>query len=338
MSFRVSIADVAREAGVSRQTVSRVLNNKGEIASLTRERILQVIDQLDYRPSSIARGLATRHTHTIGMVVPDIANPFFADIIRGADDAAQSTGYSLLLCNSVEDPGREAELLRILEQRAVDGVLLCSSRLSERSLTDALKRHNAVVYINRMLADCAYVAVDDAWGAGIMVQHLLRSGRRCIGMIAGPETSHSGRERARGYCETMAAARLTPAGGPAPDPDRQVRCERPDVEGGYQVALRLLRGPREIDALVCYNDLVAIGALKACAELGLRVPADVAVTGADDILLARLVTPALTSLHTDRQAIGAAALRMLLNQLHGASGGREQLIFRPELVVRASAP
>ena len=138
MSFRVSIADVAREAGVSRQTVSRALNGKGEISSATLQRVQEVIDRLDYRPSSIARGLATRHTRTIGLVVPDIANPFFADIGRGADDAAHAAGYSLLLCNAVEDPDREAELLRTLEQRAVDGVVLCS-RLPERRLADLVE-------------------------------------------------------------------------------------------------------------------------------------------------------------------------------------------------------
>jgi LacI family transcriptional regulator len=332
LSFRVSIADVAREAGVSRQTVSRALNNKGEISSETLQRVLEVIDRLDYRPSSIARGLATRHTRTIGLVVPDIANPFFADIIRGADDWAQSAGYSVLLCNSVEDPDREADLLRTLEQRAVDGVVLCSSRLPEKMLAESTKRHNAVVLVNRALTGCSNVCVDDARGTALVVQHLLRSGRSRIGLVAGPETSYSARERARGYAEAMAAA------GRELDPAGTARCERPDVEGGHQAALCLLRSQPRVDGLVCYNDLVAIGALRACTELGLRVPGDVAVTGADDILLARLVTPALTTLRVDRQAVGAAALHMLLDQLNGATGGSPKAVFEPELIVRASAP
>ena len=206
MSFRISIADVAREAGVSRQTVSRALNGKGEISDATLHRVQEVIDRLDYRPSSIARGLATRHTRTIGLVVPDIANPFFADIGRGADDAAHAAGYSLLLCNAVEDPDREAELLRTLEQRAVDGVVLCSSRLPEQTLADLVKRHDAVVLINRSLAGCSNVCVDDARGAAILVEHLLGSGRRRIGLLAGSQISHSSRERARGYAEAMLAA------------------------------------------------------------------------------------------------------------------------------------
>jgi LacI family transcriptional regulator len=332
LSFRVSIADVAREAGVSRQTVSRALNDKAEISSATRQHVLEVIGRLDYRPSSIARGLATRHTRTIGLIVPDIANPFFADISRGADDWAQATGYSLLLCNSVEDPNREADLLRTLEQRAVDGVVLCSSRLPEDVLVELVRRHDAVVLVNRAMAGSGSVCVDDARGTALVVQHLLRKGRRCIGLLAGPEASYSSRERERGYTEAVAQV------SQHPDPGLTLRCERPDVDGGYRAARSRLAMHAEVDALVCHNDLVAIGALRACAELSVRVPDDVAVAGSDDILLARLVTPALTTLRSDRHAIGAAALRMLLDQLQGVSAGCNRLVFEPQLVVRASAP
>ena len=332
MSFRISIADVAREAGVSRQTVSRALNGKGEISSATLQHVQEVIDRLDYRPSSIARGLATRHTRTIGLVVPDIANPFFADIGRGADDAAHAAGYSLLLCNAVEDPDREAELLRTLEQRAVDGVVLCSSRLPEQALAALVKRHDAVILINRSLIGCSNVCVDDGRGAAIMVEHLLGSGRRRIGLLAGSQNSHSSRERARGYAEAMSAA------GEDSDPALTRRCDSPDIDGGYRAALSLLSEQPEVDGLICYNDLVAIGALRACVELGRSVPGDVAVAGADDILLASLVTPALTTLRVDRQAIGVTALQMLLNNLHNVSDVCTTLIFQPELIVRTSAP
>jgi LacI family transcriptional regulator len=164
------------------------------------------------------------------------------------------------------------------------------------------------------------------------VQHLLSSGRRRIGLLAGPETSHSSRERARGYTEGMAAA------GEDPAPALTMRCDSPDIEGGYRAAFSLLGARPDVDGIICYNDLVATGALRACAELSRRVPDDVAVSGADDILLASLVTPALTTLRVDRQAIGATALRMLLDQLHDASDVCNTLVFQPELIVRASAP
>jgi LacI family transcriptional regulator len=246
MFFRTSIADVAREAGVSRQTVSRALNNKGEISQATLQHVLGVIDRLDYRPSSIARGLATHHTRTIGLIVPDIANPFFADIGCGADNAAHAAGYSLLLCNTVEDPDREADLLRTLEQRAVDGVVLCSSRLPEKILADLVNRHDAVVLINRNLAGCSNVCIDDARGAALSVQHLLGSGRRRIGLLAGPQISHSSRERTRGYAEAMSAA------GEDPDPALTRRCGSPDIDGGYHAALSLLNARPKVNGMICY--------------------------------------------------------------------------------------
>lgn len=332
MSFRVSIADVAREAGVSRQTVSRALNQKGEISDATLQRVLAVIDRLDYRPSAIARGLATRHTRTIGFIVPDIANSFFADIGRGADDLVHPAGYSLLLRNTTEDPEREADLLRSLEDRSMDGVLACSSRLSDDDLAQLVARYDAAVLINRVLPGVSSVCVDDAYGAGLRVAHLLHSGRRRIGLLTGARMSHSGRERERGYCEALIAA------GMPVDPALMVRCASPDIERGYAAARLLLDSQPEVDSLVCYNDLVATGALRACAELGRRVPDDIAVTGADDILLAGLVTPALTTVRADRQAIGAAAARMLLDQLNGSANGCQSLIIQPELIIRASAP
>lgn len=332
MSFRITIVDVAREAGVSRQTVSRVLNNKGEISDATLKRVREVIERLDYRPSSIARGLATRRTLTIGLIVPDIANPFFADISRGADDIAHESGFSLLLGNTVEDPAREADLLRKLEQRGVDGVIICSSRLPESELADLMKRHTAAVLINRCLPDSDVVCVDDAHGAGLLVRHLLRGGRRAIGCLAGPAVAYSSQERARGYAEALAAA------GEHPAPAFTVHCLRPDLEGGRAAALALLAARPQTDAIVCHNDLVAAGALQACAEAGRRVPDDVAVAGADDILLASLVTPALTTLRSDRHALGETAMRLLLDRLNNASERYEAVIAQPELIVRASAP
>jgi LacI family transcriptional regulator len=332
MSFRVSIADVAREAGVSRQTVSRALNNKGEISDATLQRVRDVIQRLDYRPSSIARGLATRHTRTIGFIVPDIANAFFADIGRGADDCVHPAGYSLLLRNTAEDPEREGDLLRSLEQRSVDGVLFCSSRLSDECLAELVDRHEAIVLINRIVPGCSSVCVDDALGAALRVEHLLRSGRRRIGLLTGTRTSHSGRERERGYREALAARGL------AVDDGLMIRCASPDIDNGYRAACVLLEAQPDVDGLICYNDLVAIGALRACADLGRLAPDDIAVTGADDILLARLVTPALTTVRSDRQAIGAAAARLLLDQLNDGGCRCQSLTVQPELIIRASAP
>jgi LacI family transcriptional regulator len=330
---RVTIADVAREAGVSQQTVSRVINHKGEISESTRGRVLEVIQRLGYRPSRIARGLATNKTMTIGLVVPDIANPFFSEIARGADGAAHDAGYSLLLGNAFEDAEREADVLHTLEEKRVDGIVLCSSRLPVDKLDEFCAQQPAVVLINRwnQRANVGTVQVDDAAGANAAVRHLIAAGRRVIGFLAGPPISHSGQERARGYASALTEAGLVP------DPALIVACS-PDLEGGKQAAANLLIARPDVSALFCYNDLVAAGALHACAGLGRRVPEDIAVVGCDDIPLAEMVTPPLTTLHVPQQEMGAAAIKLLLDKINDCAGGCREVVLLPRLVIRASAP
>lgn len=331
----ITISDVAREAGVSTQTVSRVLNNKGEISPTTRRLVTDVIQRLGYRPNAVARSLVTRRTLSLGLVVPDIANPFFPEIARGAEDVALAAGYSVFLCNTIEHAEREIAVLRLLEEKRVDGVVVCSARLPDEQLVPLLKRHQAVVLVNRTVPNgtAGTVRVDDASGTRQAVGHLHAGHRGKLAMLAGPENSHSGRERVRGFRDA-----LRDAGGPE-DPSLIVSCP-PYLEGGYQAATGLLSPSRGIDGLVCYNDLVAIGALQACHDLGVRVPDDVAIVGCDDILLARLVTPSLTTMRVSKYEIGASAVRMLLGRIAGSGhrSERTEVVIRPELVARASAP
>jgi LacI family transcriptional regulator len=333
MSKRVNIADVAREAGVSAQTVSRALNNKGEISAETRVRVLEIVERLGYRPNTLARGLVTQKTSTLGLVVPDIANPFFSEVARGAEDAAYQAGYSMLLCNAMEDPAREVEALRTLEAQRVDGIILCSSRLSEGEFGAMMARLPTVILVNRESSgnDLKSVCIDDEAGARCATQHLLHTKHRSIAFLAGPPASHSGLRRAQGYQRA-----LSEAGMPF-DSALSVRCT-PHLEGGYNAARQLLACRPEIDAFLCYNDLVAVGALQACAAQGRRVPEDIAVVGCDDILLAGLVTPPLTTLRSDKRTLGAEAVRLLLRKLAGCAGSCDNVVLQPELIVRASAP
>jgi len=328
----VTITDVAREAGVSTQTVSRVLNNKGEITPKTRRLVTDVIQRLGYRPNAIARSLVTRRTLSLGLVVPDIANPFFPEIARGAEDVALERGYNMFLCNTIEQAEREVGVLRLLEQKRVDGVVVCSARLPDEQLLPLLRRQQAVVLVNRSTAPeiAGTVRVDDAHGSAQVVGHLRARGRVRLGMLAGPANSFSGRERRRGFVDALRAA------GAAQEPSRIVACA-PTLDGGYQAAKTMLSADRSVDALVCYNDLVAVGVLQACHDLGVRVPDDVAVVGCDDILLASLMTPALTTVRVSKYEIGAAAVRMLLGRIEGANE-RSEVVIQPELIIRASAP
>ncbi|MCL7454431.1 MAG: LacI family transcriptional regulator [Anaerolineae bacterium] len=330
---RVKMADVAREAGVSAMTVSRVINGKGYVSDETRRRVLRVIERLGYRPSGIARGLATRRTGTIGLVVPDVANPFFADVARGVEESAYAEGYNVFLCNTDEDPQRELAALGSLEERQVDGLILCSSRLTEDELHKVVARHTSFVLVNRRLvgARTHSVLLDDEAAGRLATQHLLRIGRRAVGLVAGPETSHSGQLRAKGYRAALAADGL-------PYYPEWVRPCAPTASGGRQATLELLSNHPELTGLVCYNDLVAVGALQAAKDRGCQVPADLAIVGHDDIPLAALVTPALTTCRMPRYELGTRAVGLLLEQLDSSAEPSAEIVLSPELVVRASAP
>lgn len=329
---KVTIADVAKEAGVSTMTVSRVINNKGEISPVTRKRVQGVIDRLGYQPSAIARSLSTNRTQTFGLVVPDITNPFFPGIVRGAEDTATAQGYSIILCNTVENLAREQEALELLEGKRVDGVVVCSARLPDAELLLLIKRHPAAVLFNRPALNgvSGSVQVDDAYGAMCAVQHLVAAGRQTIGFLSGPPYSYSGQRRALGFTAALEAA------GYAVAPELQAPCS-PTEGGGYQAARKLLTDNPEIDGLVCYNDLVAIGVLQACAALGVGVPEDVAVVGCDDIRMASLIKPSLTTLRVSKYQLGQRLVRMLLDRLENREGP-ESVLVKPELITRESAP
>jgi LacI family transcriptional regulator len=314
-------------------TVSRVVNDKGEISSATRQRVLDVIQRLNYRPSSIARGLATQRTGTLGLVVPDISNPFFSDVARGAEHKAYAEGYNVFLCNTEEDPQRELAVLQSLEEKRVDGVVLCSSRLDFNELHVALANHPSVVLVNLQLDEdhIGTVLLDDETGGLIATQHLLQSGHQAVGFLAGPPTSQSGCQRAKGYRAALSAARL-------PHKSDWVRHCSPMVAGGQKATHELLSLHPELTALFCYNDLVAVGALQACADLGRQVPGDLAVVGFDDIPLAALVTPPLTTCRVPRYELGLRSMRLLLDHINDCSGECKEVVLQPELIVRASAP
>jgi LacI family transcriptional regulator len=327
------MADVAREAGVSLMTVSRVINNKGDVKAETRQLVLSIIERLGYRPSAVARSLATQRTGTLGLVVPDVGNPFFSGVARGAEDQAYAEGYNVFLCNTNEDPQREMAALRSLEEKRVDGLVLCSSRLAEAVLLPLLGRHPAAVLVNRRLPGdgIGAVLIDDEAGCRMATEHLLRAGHRAIGLLAGPAASYSGRQRALGYRAALAAADLPY------DPARVRNCTA-FVEGGLTAARELLLASPELTALVCYNDLVAVGTLQACAELGRRVPDDLAVAGFDDIPLVDQITPALTTCHVPRHDLGVQAMRLLLGRINGCPDECRDIVLPVELVIRASAP
>jgi len=313
MKQKITIRDVAREAGVSYQTVSRVINHKGELSPKTKERVEAVIRRMGYRPSRTARSLTTRRTLTVGFVVPTIANPFFAELARGVQDAGRARGYHIFLCNTDWDPVEELELLQTLAAQPVDGIILTSSRLEDDALRAFADEFQPLVLGGRLPEEypgIGRVETENDEGMLMAVAYLQGKGHTTIGYLAGPKTAPtmSNALRETGYRKAMAACDL-------PSGDHWVRRGNLTAEGGYQAAMELFATAPELTALMTHNDLMAIGAIQACQEVGRRVPEECAIVGFNDIDLAAMANPPLTTIRLDRHRFGFEMMNLLLEMI-----------------------
>ena len=330
---RTTVKDVARAAGVSLMTVSRAINGQSGISEETRARILSLAQEMSYRPSQIARSLATRKTNTLGLVVPDVSNPFFASIARGAEDAAYEHGFNIFLVNSTEMAERELAGLESLWQKEVTGVILCSSRLDQTKLQDYYERFSRMVQVNRSLdnlpANVSSISVKDEAGTEIAVRRFLDKGKKHLALIAGPLLSQSGQKRKTSFIKSLIQAKL-------PVDDSFILHCPPTLQGGVDSTKKLLERHPEIDAISAYNDLVAAGALQALKSMGKHIPQDVAVIGVDDIPLASLVQPSLTTLKVDLYTIGRMTVNYFLDATNKESDCPQKCVVQPVLVIRES--
>ena len=297
----VTRADVARLAGTSTAVVTYVINNGPRpVAAGTRERVLRAIDELGYRPNLLARSLKAGSTKTVGLIVPDIGNPYFAELARALEDVLFGAGYSLLLSNSADDLERERQHIRALLDRQADAVLLIS--LAGAPQVDEIigsKRPAIVLHAVPQDSAASSIYIDDEQAAFDIVRHL-RTAHDIddIAMICGPSEASVSSQRARGWARAI--------GG-----DGRLVHESFSLVGGYQAAIRLLAGADRPRALFAANDQLAIGAIKAVAELGLRTPQDVAVVGFDGIAESRFTLPGLTTVVQPQRQIAEAAFEIL---------------------------
>jgi LacI family transcriptional regulator len=320
----VTIYDVAREAGVAPSTVSRAFSRPGRVSSETAERVRTVAERLGYRTNPLARALSTAHTNLVACVISDIANPFYSEIVRGAQDAAATAGYTLLLADTRESDRVERTAL----ERAlpiVDGVVLASSRMSDSAIR-MMSKQKPVVVLNRAVADVPCVVTDNPRGARRAAEHLGEKGHDHITYVAGPEASWADGMRWRSLREAALELGLTV---------RRIGPFRPDVAGGVQAAEQLRREPTS--AVIAYNDQLAIGLLRGLDGMGVRVPRDVSVIGFDNIFAADLVSPRLTTVAAPLHTEGVTATQHLLAMIEGARPRTVQPVVLPiRLVVRAS--
>jgi DNA-binding LacI/PurR family transcriptional regulator len=323
----VTLTDVARAVGVSASTVSRALSRPERVDAVTRARIFEEIARLGYQPNLAARSLITGRTGNLGVIVPDLANPFFPDVVKAVQLRAQQRNFTVLLADSGEDPAAELGLVASLAPQ-VDGIVLCGARMSDDELIKA-QQLAPIMLINRVAPGVPAVTIDNTGGSRLAVRHLRALRHRRIGFVGGPPTSRSNQQRLAGAAAAAAeyGLELVDLGSVAPS-----------FEGGAAAADSVLLA--EVSAVLTYNDVIAIGLMHRLVSYGVRIPDEISVIGFDDIALAEMTYPALTTVRYPRALAGTTAVNALLDQIEAPRDGiddREPVGALPtELIVRRS--
>jgi DNA-binding LacI/PurR family transcriptional regulator len=318
-----SMREVARRAKVSPATVSRAFAVPGLVRRETLERVLAVAEELHYRPSRAARSLTTGKTGNIGLVVPDLGNPFFSAILKGGQARAREADLAVFVADAEENPRLEIELVRAMA-RQVDGVIICSSRLSEPELQQ-LRRDTTLVLLNRRVPGVSAVLMDSAGGMRQAIEHLVALGHQRIGFLGGPVSSWSNRERHRGF-RTKARGKSLEIVEFGPF--------APHFEAGQHAAD--LAVAADLTAVVAFNDLMALGVLSRLSDRGIGVPEQISVVGFDNIPMAGMATPHLTTVALPLEQSGRVAIELLLEQLAQPGSGTHEQGLAAQLIVRAS--
>jgi LacI family transcriptional regulator len=326
-----TISDVARRAGVSTATVSRVLNGSAEVSEPLQRKVRAAVRATGYEPSRIARSLRTQRSNIWSVIVSDIRNPFFTELISGLEEIAFTRENSVILCHAGDDLNREATYIRLAAAENVAGVVISPASSSETDVSVLSSRGIPVVTVDRRIDDAAldHVLVDNVAGARAATEHLLAGGCRELACIAGPLHTTTAGERYRGYRQTLIDAR------------RRSQSKRVEIgdfheEGGYAAVQRLLGQRNRPDGLFVGNNLMTLGALRAIEDAGLAIPADIAVVGFDDPPWAPLLRPALTTVAQPSYQIGQEAARLLLDRIDGYTAAEREVMLTPSLIVRDS--
>jgi LacI family transcriptional regulator len=328
-----TLEQIAKLAGVSRSTVSRVVNDHPSVRPEVRQRVQAVIQQVGYQPYAAARTLATRRTQVIGLIIPQavtilFTDPFFPHLIRGMAEVCNTHHYHLMLSLFSNCSEQENLFQQVLRSGYLDGVIVASTMLDDPTIPCLLQDGVPFVSVGRHPEEQVnYVDVDNARGARMATEHLLRLGHQRIATITGPLGMMPGRDRLEGYRQALASRGLPV--------DERLIAEADFTEGGGWAAMRRLLPQRPGAAFVA-SDMMAIGAVKAIKEAGLRIPDDVAIVGFDDLPVASIVEPALTTIRQPIDRLGATAVEMLISLIEGTVEGPQHVILPAQLVVRAS--
>lgn len=332
MNGRVNMHDIAKRAKVSIGTVSNVINGTASVKETSRQRVLDAIKKLGYQRSQLARGLRRDYTNMVGMIIPDITNPFFPELVRAAEDVAYANGYRLVLCNSDNDPKKEASYLTELQSYLPAGLLLIpsvDSQLHEQPMRNG--RPTPTVCIDRKPEGwkCDTVYAGNENGAYVATLHLIDHGHRRIAVIGGPSHLENARQRLQGFKRALKEAKIEV-------PPAYMQMGRFDRASGLDAALCLLRPLTRPTAIFAANDLMAMGAMLAVRELGLRCPEDVSIVGFDNLEIVELLQPPLTTIHQPIYKMGVTAAERLVERISGLSDAPMDFVLETQLIRRGS--
>ncbi len=323
---KVNIKDVAREAKVSVSTVSRVINGSAPVSEELKSRVIDAIKRLGYKPSYIARGLRSGKTKTIGFIIPDITNPFFPEMVRGVEDFLRKKGYTLILCNSDQDPKIESELVDMLMDKHIDGLLFTGAGERNKKLEVAVEKGLKVVFLDRIMegVNASYVISDNYGGMKALLEHLRKVGYKSYYFINGSEETFSARIRYKAFLDFIEEHKIK---------NYHHVFSSFSYEAGYVYTKKVKQMP---DVIIGGNDLIAYGVIDALEEMGLDVPKDVGVTGFDDILFSKHYKPSLTTVRQPMYEMGRKAAQILIALIEKDSVRKRGYVLSTEVVIRNS--
>lgn len=322
--------DVAKLAGVSVATVSRVLVGNAQVSLETKQKVLKAMEELNYKPNKLARNLRKLESKTIVVVIPDISNPFFTGVIRGIQHVAMQHEYFVLLGDTKNDVKAEQDFIEQIKERAADGVILITARTPQQKIMEMAQEVPLVMACEYIAgANLSMVTIDNVASSARVIDHLTRLGHQRIGFISGPLDIILSRDRLNGYMQGLVQHGLEP------DPSLIVEGDF-TISSGYHLAMQLLNLSQPPTAIFASNDEMAIGAIKALKEIGIQIPQEMAVVGFDDISMATVIEPALTTVAQPKFEIGKRAMEMLLQTIQHPAMNKEHVVLPDQLVIRES--
>lgn len=328
----ITIKDLAREVNVSVTTISRVLNNKPDVSEETKKKVKKAIEKMGYNPNTVARGLVLKKTNSIGLIIPDINNPFFPEIIKGVERTAKKLGYSLILCNTDNDKTEEKESIKLLRSKQVDGIILSLSRKNKEVLKELEKEKFPIVQIDRQIKDSIYPAIiiDNKKSAYIATEYLIKHGHRKIGHITGDLSTETALDRLNGFKLALQNYNI---------PCREEWLLEGDYskESGKEMMEKIIKLKDRPTALFFANDLMAFGAYETIYKYKLSIPEDFSIIGHDNIEITSFVRPGLTTMDQPKYRLGQIAVEKLIDMIEKKDNNTfENVILKNAIIVRDS--